>query len=557
MARVLLLAFVGLLTWATPSDAQSIRVLVLDPITYLPTAAGYVVLLDTTDQEVTRAVNSQDGLLAFSAPAPGRYRLASVRVGYQTTFSEPFSIDAAQAVDLMLDLAHERVDLRGLVTSDDNACVTAAEDVEGVGLLWQEITKALAATLWAGEDGHDYYSLLYERDVDSGGRRVLAEQTSVGQGLMYRGGTFDWREPFIASHADSGTAYNPPNPAMLLSDRFASDYCFGLRRYEDVVRLTFEPKRTGDDPGIAGVFSVDLATARLQSFEYLFLNVPTEVGGDRAGGRIAFMPGPSGRWLSNEWEMQTPLLAIDENERLVFAGTHHMGGQIAEITLGEDVVYSADLTELTGVVLDSARSAGLAGAEVTLVGTNYQATTDESGRFRIAGPLDGEYAVTFTHRSLDSLGLVGPDTVVTLEGGQASTLSLHPIGQAEYVAALLGGGGRDVFDKATYRGNRPTRTRSVITREHLASYMDNSILEIVRRLRPDWFRSRGTASFDGTPTDPVAFRNGKYVGPASVLASIIPDNVDEVWYFTRAEATQRWGSRFGRPVIEVIDRGRR
>ncbi len=150
---------------------------------------------------------------------------------------------------------------------------------------------------------------------------------------------------------------------------------------------------------------------------------------------------------------------------------------------------------------------------------------------------------------------MAPDTVVTLEGGQASTLSLHPIGQAEYIAAFLGV--RDVFDKGTYRGNRPTRTRNVITREHLAAYMDNSILEIVRRLRPDWFRSRGTASFSGTPTDPVAFRNGKYVGPASVLASIIPDNVDEVWYFTRAEATQRWGSRFGRPVIEVIDRGRR
>lgn len=555
MARVLLLAFIGLLTWATSSDAQSVRVLVLDPTTYVPTAAGYVVLLDTTDQEMARVVNSQDGLLEFRAPAPGRYRLASVRVGYQTTFSEPFSIAEAQVVDLMLDLAHEGVDLRGLVSSDENACMTTAEDAEGVGLLWQEIVKALAATLWTGKDGHDYYSLLYERDVDSDGRRVLAEQTNVGQGLMYQGGIYDWGEPFIASHADSGMAYNPPNPAMLLSDRFANDYCFGLRRYEDVVRLTFEPKRTGDDPDIAGAFSVDLATARLQSFEYRFLNVPTEVGGDRSGGRIAFMPGPSGRWLSNEWEMQTPLFAIDENERPVFAGTHHMGGQIAAITRGEDVVYSADLTELTGVVLGSARGAGLAGAEVILVGTSYRATTDESGRFRIAGPLDGEYAVTFTHRTLDSLGLVAPDTVVTLEGGQASTLSLHPIGQAEYLAAFLGG--RDVFEKATYRGNRPTRTRNVITREHLATYMDNSILEIVRRLRPDWFRSRGTASFDGIPTDPVAFRNGKYAGPVSMLASITPDNVDEVWYFTRAEATQRWGSRFGRPVIEVIDRSRR
>ena len=121
MARLLLLTLIGLLTWAASSDAQSVRVLVLDPTTYVPTAAGYVVLLDTTDQEVTRAVNSQDGLLAFSAPAPGRYRLASVRVGYQTTFSEPFSIDEAQAVDLVLDLAHESVDLQGLVSSEQNA----------------------------------------------------------------------------------------------------------------------------------------------------------------------------------------------------------------------------------------------------------------------------------------------------------------------------------------------------------------------------------------------------------------------------------------------------
>ena len=81
--------------------------------------------------------------------------------------------------------------------------------------------------------------------------------------------------------------------------------------------------------------------------------------------------------------------------------------------------------------------------------------------------------------------------------------------------------------------------------------------EIIRRMRADWLQDRGTVSFGGAISNPVVFRNGKFAGTIDVLDGISPDNVDEIWYFSRIDAAQRWGSAYGVPVIEVHDRARR
>ena len=118
-----LLVLVSLLLWIVPADAQTARVLVLDPATFVPAPGGYVLLVDDTGAEVARSLNAGEGLLSILAPNPGRYRLASVRIGFHTSHSEPFDLEDGQWTDATLDLANERVDLTGVGESGTNACL--------------------------------------------------------------------------------------------------------------------------------------------------------------------------------------------------------------------------------------------------------------------------------------------------------------------------------------------------------------------------------------------------------------------------------------------------
>ncbi len=548
MRRTPLLAVVGLLLWVVPADAQTARVLILDPVTFAPTAGGYVLLVDDTGAEIARSLNAGDGLLAITAPTGGRYRLASVRVGYHTSYSEPFDIEDGQAVDLTIDLAHERVDLAAVADAD--ACLPA--DAPKVELVWQETKKVLLAANWNGRDGLDYYSIMYDRDVDPEGLFVFGEQTNVTRGLVMQSDADAANQPFIVDRSDGGITYNPPTIGLLLSDRFAASYCFRVKTDDQSVTLSFEPRVETENPDVAGSFVLDVESGHLQSLDYRFLNVPLGIGGYQAGGQFAFMPGPSGRWLANEWEMRTPTVASDDDGQPALAGIRRVGGVVAAIARGEDVLYSAPLAELTGFVLDSAGATAVAGAEVRLVGTDYSATTDERGRFRITGPLDGEYAVTFTHVQFDRDGLFTRDTTVVLGIGRDVTLSLQPYGGEDYLRGLIGGGGQT--RRARWSSGRPTDTRYIITHEEIEAAKDEDAFSLVSRIRGQWMRNRGAQSFSGFVAVPVAFRNGKYLGPLSVLGSILLENVEEIWYFDRDDARHRYGNRYAGAVIDVIDR---
>ena len=82
-----------------------------------------------------------------------------------------------------------------------------------------------------------------------------------------------------------------------------------------------------------------------------------------------------------------------------------MGGGVVNVqTAGGETVYSADVARLSGVVIDNHGERRLAGATVSLAGTNYSTMTDEAGRFVLSGFIDGEYAVAYSHPWLDSMG---------------------------------------------------------------------------------------------------------------------------------------------------------
>lgn len=89
----------------------------------------------------------------------------------------------------------------------------------------------------------------------------------------------------------------------------------------------------------------------------------------------------------------------------------------------------AKTAAIIGFVEDSLRGGPLAAAEVTLVGTDYAALTDLSGRFIFDGLAPGAYFIRIEHPFLDTLGIALMLRPVTLVEGQkvgvgASTPSL-------------------------------------------------------------------------------------------------------------------------------------
>lgn len=83
-----------------------------------------------------------------------------------------------------------------------------------------------------------------------------------------------------------------------------------------------------------------------------------------------------------------------------------------------------------GVVVDSIHEGKLAGAVVSVVGTNRRGTTDEQGQFRIDSVPPGEYRLTLSHPELDTLGLAVTTQPIGMPLGRYAVVRLATPSQA-------------------------------------------------------------------------------------------------------------------------------
>ena len=136
------------------------------------------------------------------------------------------------------------------------------------------------------------------------------------------------------------------------------------------------------------------------------------------------------------------------------------GGEVLEIADRDgQIVYSAEPAILTGTVFDSTHLSPLAGATVAFAGTNYRATTDGEGRFTLAGPFNGEYAVTFRHPLLDSLGFTPEPQLVLVRRHDTVhvTLAIPTMARIEETVCA----GADGSDRRV-TGSLTTETRTIV-----------------------------------------------------------------------------------------------
>ncbi len=422
--------------------AQTIRGAVVDAVSRAPVGTGFLVLLNADSSEVARTLWSSDGRFTLRAPRGGSYRLRSERIGYRAFVTDLLEVPATGAIEHDLAITALPVALNAVEVRGRDRCQVNPVRAAETAMAWEEIRKALAAAAWEGnEQLYRFRRYTYVREVNRNGRDIMREEGQVVDGVA--------TQPYVslkaAQLAEFGyvvtikgdLVYYIPDVAVLLDDAFLNTHCFHVVRdpaeHAALVGLAYEPMAERDRTEVRGILWIDEATSELRTMEVSFTEIPGRVTDERIGGTLDFMQLPSGAWIVQRWEIRTPVLrwrgsadpAIrTRRERAAIRYFQHSGGEILEITARDgSKTYPATLAHVTGAIFDSTRIEPLEGVRVTITGTDFAEQTDTEGEFHLAVPLEGEYAVTFSHPYLDSIGFTAPDQKLSLARESESSVS--------------------------------------------------------------------------------------------------------------------------------------
>ena len=441
MNRVALLLVAAILLFPVRSNllGQVLTVRISEAESGFPIQGAFVTLLDEEGGRLQSALTNEQGRCLFTIPELGLYSVRAQMIGRETRESPAFQVTSEERFSQELSLPIRAIPLRGITAEGSPRCAVRPEEGERTAVLWEEARKALEVNAWALDQELFRYQVENRvREYDPEGHRVRNERREVLSGFF--------REPFRSRPAsdlatrgfvqaiDGDTLAFAPDAAVLLSDPFLDTHCFELQQGEEdqLVGLAFKPVTLRSVTDIRGTLWLDSSTGELRSVEFLYTGRLAEDRGGTPGGRLEFDRLPSGAWIVRRWHIRMPILAEVENRaagvavsELRIVGLQEEGGEVTRIWDRQgDLVAEADRALLGGMVYDSIRGYPLAGALVHLAGTEWQASTNEDGRFRIPNLPGGSYTVEVSHPALDSLNTEIPAREVDLTEGRMSWIEL-------------------------------------------------------------------------------------------------------------------------------------
>ena len=99
---------------------------------------------------------------------------------------------------------------------------------------------------------------------------------------------------------------------------------------------------------------------------------------------------------------------------------------------------------------------------------------------------------------------------------------------------------------------RGTRDRTVITEREIEESALLDAFEVVRALRPEFLRTRGSSSFRATePVEAQVYVDGVRIGDTASLRRLPREVLREIRYVDAREATTRYGTGHGAGAILV------
>jgi hypothetical protein len=439
---------------AAPAMAQQVDVQLREERSRTPIVGAIVRLLGEFDNGVVaQGLSNEGGRIALRAPAAGRYRLKVDRIGWVGLVTPSFALGAGQTFPTEVLLADVRMDLPTIEVQGENLCGRRFDGDTEAANLWEEIDRALTATMISQREAAIPLHLReFYRELRLNGH--VERQWSTGSTIM-RGRVYQTLAPellaaegFVLMDTESdSTIYAVPDAALLVSPEFTETHCFRtVRPRNGLIGLYFEPVPRSQVTDITGTIWLDRGSHELRYLEYSYtgLDLPRRV---ELGGRVEFERLPSGQWIVSDWHVRTPLLdqvvVRAATMRGIRAPAIRMDRMTGFIELGGQVRIATDPSAivnhsvLTGRVIDPATGDGLQGARVSVDGVPVPASTDETGRFVLTTPLYGERIATVSHPRF-RLSRTPPERPVILSVGDTTTVDFSAPTMAEVVRAVCG-----------------------------------------------------------------------------------------------------------------------
>ncbi|MFN0182159.1 MAG: carboxypeptidase regulatory-like domain-containing protein [Gemmatimonadales bacterium] len=383
-----------------PLLGQELRVRVADPGRNAP-LSGALVRLETDSGVVARGITNDFARARLFAPA-GSYRLVVERPGFADTTMQvtvPAVLDS-----LTVTHAARRPAFPNTLAAVPKVC-EAPGMPDGVRPLWTEVDRTLrvvtatevlgvlSMSLTAFDRTLSYEQRLEAQEVNSllgGSNRaeVTASATElVRTGYLARGDSTRWLTPTVAT---------------FLSPEFLANHCFGtvngIDNRAEYVGIRFLPVTT-TTVQLTGTFWIDRSSRELKVIDYAFTPIDKSWRPERTGGSIEIHRMDPGFWVARFWYQRVPNLIRNRNGRERVETFREHGAEVVSATVVVDTTdrvaaarafvqqqeeVRRRFASMEGLVVDS-QGYAVPEVEVAMLGTEFQTTTDTTGRFVLRG----------------------------------------------------------------------------------------------------------------------------------------------------------------------------
>lgn len=441
--------------------AQRLRGQVLLPDSATPARGVIVVATGDNGAPMRRALTNARGSFELMLPRAGRFSVQVLRIGFRPTVAETVELAADETRSLRIVVGGDRIALAKVTVRGQDVCRSEPESGLLVARVWEEARKALMASQLVADRPLVAEWIEFDRTLDPGGTRVREQRVRTTRSPTthaFRSRPADSlaAEGYIVADIAATTFY-APDADVLLSESFASLHCFHVEPppagRADLIGVGFSPARgQRDAKDIEGTLWLVRESAELEWLEYRYTNVPAAAERAGAGGRVEFLRLASGEWFVSRWNIRMPRLGAPERiptdgtRRIILAGpdaalksVQITGGEVTSVSRGDSLLFRAAGAGFTVQVMSRDSLVPVAGASVSLVGTDYAATADAAGRARIAPVLAGRYRARLRSVLMDTLGASAVERDVEIREGVAHIDSLLLPAVSELLRAACGG----------------------------------------------------------------------------------------------------------------------
>jgi hypothetical protein len=320
---------------AAPQAASELRVR-LQSNDGIPVSGALVALLDGNDSVVVEGLSTESGTRVLRAPS-GVYRVRARRIGFLPFVSSPVVVP--QQGELLLAIESSRVVLNRIIVNSKSSCNRNDRGSQSLGVVWDEIDKALRASQLTLADLTGFgRGRVYRKEIGPGGSIISTDTTLFDIVDRRPFGAVDpdslARAGYVFGDEHNGWLFYAPDETVLLSDQFAATHCFRLVREAErsgSIGVAFEPVPERKLADIVGVLWVDERTAELREVVFHFVHAGV-VSRFEAGGFTRFLRVPSGAWIVDEWLLKLPRLALKPSailgQQYMLTGYYERGGGI-------------------------------------------------------------------------------------------------------------------------------------------------------------------------------------------------------------------------------------